>query len=119
MHGQCIYMRGVTQLKYSPATVKELFAAIMDKSTKDMRVSTIFELFPLAKINSVRNDECAFNIRCEASNVLNIVAWDENTPENQKKGQELSRAMSNIIADKEVKPEDSTDRAYGNYGGRH
>ena len=111
-------MRGVTQLEYSPATVKEVFAAIVDKSTKDMRVSTIFELFPLEKINSVRNDECAFNIRCEASNVLSIVAWDQNTPENQKKGQELSRAMTSIISSKEVKPEDSKDRAYGNYGER-
>ncbi|KLO07487.1 FAD-binding domain-containing protein [Schizopora paradoxa] len=116
-HGQCIYMRGVTQLEYSPATVKEVFAAVVDKSTKDMRVSTIFELFPLEKINSVRNDECAFNIRCEASNILSIVAWDQNTPENQKKGQELSRAMTSIISSKEAKPEDSKDRAYGNYVG--
>lgn len=109
-------MRGVTQLEYSPAAVKQVFTALMEKSSKDMRISTIFELFPLAKINSVSNDACAFNIRCEASNVLTIVNWDQNTPENEKKGLAVSHAVSEIIAGNEVKPEDSKDRAYGNYG---
>jgi len=117
VHGQCIYMRGITQLEYSPATVKQVFNAIVDKSDKDLRVSTVFELFPLAKINSVANDACAFNIRGDASNVLNIVAWDKNTAENAKKGQEICHMMSDIIARKEGKPEDSKDRAYGNYVG--
>lgn len=110
-------MRGVTQLEYSSTTAKEVFAAMVDKSTKDMRIMIILELFPLGKINSVRNDECAFSIRGEASNIISIVAWDQNTAENQKKGQEISRAVTSIISSKEAKPEDSKDRAYGNYGG--
>ena len=109
-------MRGVTQLRYSPSTVKEVFSTIVEKSSKDLRATTAFEFFPLKKINSVSNEACAFNIRGEASNVLNIVTWDVDNSENAKLGKELCHIMSDIVAKKEEKPADSKERAYGNYG---
>lgn len=114
--GQNFYMRGVTQREYSPEVVKRVFDCMCEVSSKDFRVTAIFELFPLDKINSVSNDAMAFNIRGSASNILCISAWDENTPENAVRGKGAAYAVTDIISDAEKKPEESKMRAYGNYG---
>lgn len=85
-------------------------------SSKDMRISVLFELFPLDKINSVANDATAFNIRGRDSNVLCITAWDEDSAECSVQGKEAAYAMTDIVSGAEEKPETSKTRAYGNYG---
>ncbi|KAI5124789.1 hypothetical protein M0805_005423 [Coniferiporia weirii] len=116
-HGQCIYMRGVTQREYSPVVAKQVFESMCKSSSKDFRVSLLFELFPLGKINSVANDATAFNIRGPDSNVLCICAWDENTSELGSRGKSMACAMTDIISGAEEKPDISKMRAYGNYVG--
>jgi len=110
-------MRGVTQLKYSPAVAREIFETMVKRSSKDMRISAVFELFPLGKINSISNEACAYNIRSVANNVLCLVSWDENTKENAKLGQDNCRVITGIVSNSEQVPQDSQDRAYGNYVG--
>lgn len=115
-HGQSVYMKGVTQLEYTPEIAKRVFEKMCEVSSKDMRLAVLFELYPLGKINSVSNDAAAFNIRGPASNVLCMSLWDENTPENGKIGKENVYAITDIISKAEQKPEASQTRAYGNYG---
>lgn len=115
-HGQCVYMKGVTQLEYSPEITKKVFEKMCEISSKDMRLAVLFELYPLGKINSVSNDSTAFNIRGPANNVLCMSLWDDNTPENGKVGKSNVYSITDIISMAEQKPEVSQDRAYGNYG---
>lgn len=110
-------MRGVTQRDYSPEVAKKVFERMCEVSSKDLRVTVIFELFPLAKINSISNNATAFNIRGLESNIMCITSWDGvDTPESAKAGRDAAYAMTDIIADAEKKPEISKMRAYGNYG---
>ncbi|THH08126.1 hypothetical protein EW145_g2912 [Phellinidium pouzarii] len=116
-HGQCIYMRGVTQHEYSPAVAKQVYERMCDISSKDMRISVLFELFPLDKIRSVAKDATAFNLRGPESNVLCICAWDEDTSEYGARGRNAAFVMSDIVSSAEESPETSKMRAYGNYVG--
>lgn len=115
-HGRRVYMRGVTQLEYTPAVTKRAFERMCELSDADMRITMIFELFPLAKINSKSNDAMAFNLRGPASNVLCMSIWDEDSPEFADRGYAGCHAMTKAISDAELKPETSITRAYGNYG---
>lgn len=66
---------------------------------------------------SVSNDATAFNLRNWDSNVLCITAWEDDSPEFAERGKEAGRAVTDIPAIEEGKPENSkTVRAYGNYG---
>lgn len=94
----------------------KVFEQMCESSSRDMRISVLFELFPLEKINSVANDATAFNIRGQDSNVLCIAAWDEDSAECSVQGKEAAYAMTDIVSDAEEKPETSKTRAYGNYG---
>lgn len=115
-HGHRVYMRGVTQVEYSPAVAKRVFQRMCELSDATMRITLIFELFPLDKINSKTNDAMAFNLRGPASNVLCLCIWDNNAPEYAMRGYAASHAVTDIISNAEPKPEVSVSRAYGNYG---
>ncbi|EJD01257.1 FAD-binding domain-containing protein [Fomitiporia mediterranea MF3/22] len=116
-HGQNVYMRGVTQYEYSPACVKRVFERMCEVSSKDLRISVIFELFPLDKINSVANDATAFNLRGPDSNVLTVTFWDDDDLESSVQGKDAAYAMTDIVSNAEKEPEKSKTRAYGNYVG--
>lgn len=116
-------MRGVTQLEYSPETARQVFKRMCELSSAELRISVLFELFPLGKINEVSNNAAAFNIRGEAQNVMCLVAWDDigdgdvtRREEETERGRQIARRVTDIIADAEKAPEASKMRAYGNYG---
>ena len=134
-HGQNIYMRGVTQREFSPECTKKVvsirckyqtrvsfdllvkvFERLSELSSKDMRASVIFELYPLDKIRSVPNDATAFNLRGPENNVFCITLWDEDTAERSVQGKETCYAITNIVSNAEENPDVSAMRAYGNYG---
>lgn len=117
-------MRGVTQLEYSPEITRQVFKRMCELSSAALRISVLFELFPLGKINEVSNNATAFNIRGPAQNVMCIVAWDDvgdgdvqRTEEETEQGRRVARRVTDVIANAEKAPEASKMRAYGNYGG--
>ena len=134
--GANIYMKGVTQHRYSAECAKkvnnqmptytsldivltfllQVYERMCELSSKDLRISVLFELFPLEKINSVSNNATAFNIRGPNSNVLCITMWDVDSLENSELGKKAAYAMTDIVSDEEKLPEASKTRAYGNYG---
>jgi hypothetical protein len=82
----------------------------------DFQMSIAAEYYPLAKIISVPGDATAYN-RIPYPNVLNIIRWKDNTPENTKWAQMSSRKLLGIIKNgDEFVAGDARVDGYGNYG---
>jgi hypothetical protein len=78
----------------------------------------MFEYFPLTKVNSVPGDATAFQ-RISYPNVLNIIRWKDNTPENVKWAQMSSRKIMEIVTNgNEGSLGGLKVNGYGNYGER-
>jgi hypothetical protein len=62
----------------------------------DIQMSVMVEYYPLTKINSVSSGSTAYR-RVPYPNVVNIIRWKENTPENVKWAQMSSRKVMEIV----------------------
>jgi len=118
-HGQCAYLRGALQTKGIPELEHAVFDKLVELSSPQWRVAIIHEFHSLKKITSVSKNATAFNNRSQRRAIMAGCFWDENTPENQKKGHDIIHSITDIIASYEEDPEDAKDRAYGNYEGDH
>ena len=112
-------MRGVGQTQYSPSLVKETFAAVSERSTPDMQVMMIYDLFPRGKINSVPKDACAFSTRGLAYNCIAVAVWDQASEVNDKKAKGHIEVLTKIVANKEEDPSASLHKLYSNFSAYH
>lgn len=108
-------MRGVGQTSYSPSVVKETFSAVSERSTPEMQVMMIYDLFPREKINSVSQDACAFSTRGLAYNCIVVAVWEEASELKNKKAKEHIETLTEIVASKEKDPSVSLHRLYSNF----
>lgn len=115
-HGQSVYTRGAKQREYSPSVVKRAFAQLAESSGPKMRMALSFELYPLAKIDSVPSDATAFGGRGTGNNVLCVCAWDDASPEAATRGREAARVLTGVVASAEADSQASLLKAYVNYG---
>ncbi|KLO07481.1 FAD-binding domain-containing protein [Schizopora paradoxa] len=115
--GQNVYFRAVTQTGVHPDVCAAAFKYIPEFSTSESRFALIWELVPNKKINSVSNTAMAFNCRGPQFNVLCVCQWDTNDPESNKAARDKVFAATDMIASRDVDPDDSRGKSYGNYIG--
>lgn len=118
-HGQGRYLRGVTQLQYTPETAREAFKRMCELSVNGLHVAVTFEFYSLDKTNEVPNTATAFNVRGPAQNVLFILTWDDDEARRDEQtvhARQVANVLTETIARAEKSPVASKTRAYGNYG---
>lgn len=108
-------MRGVGQANYSPSVVKETFAAVSERSSLDIRVMMIYDLFPREKINSIPKDACAFSTRGPAYNCIAVAVWEKESEVQQAKAKQHIEVLTQIVASKERDASDSLHKLYSNF----
>lgn len=116
MPNRRVYIRGVSQRQYSASVAKEVYAAVVARSTPALKVHLNFELFPRGKIGSVAPDACAYNLRWSAHNVVCISDWTDNSEDLQSKAKGHADTLARIVSSKEPNPWDAEELVYPNYG---
>ncbi|EGO01574.1 hypothetical protein SERLA73DRAFT_103446 [Serpula lacrymans var. lacrymans S7.3] len=114
-HGRAAYMKGVYQTKPRVDVILQAFDRMVALSeTRDLEVAILIEYFPLGKITEVTNDATAFR-RVRAGNVLSLVYWDEDTPDNQQRARDIAWELSNIVVKGQHDLSEVDNTGYGNY----
>lgn len=116
-HGKYGYARAITQTNLRPDVFGAVFERFVELSSSgDMQFTILFEYLPFGKINSVSNTAMAFNNRGTHRQSLFAIQYAKESPELAKRAREAARELSNIVTAAEPSVEESTTRAYGNYG---
>jgi hypothetical protein len=112
-------MKGVSQKKPEIISTSKAFERVIQLSeNKEFRMAIIFEYLPLAKINGVPQGTTAFrrDPTDPAANVLTLVMWDKDTPENLKYARDAVHEVSAIITEGQTNLSKSQAEGYSNYG---
>ncbi|TDL29767.1 FAD-binding domain-containing protein [Rickenella mellea] len=116
--GKNYYIRGVSQLQPRADISQTIFDGMVKHSSDgEFHVNMLFEYLPLGKVNSVAHDATAFRSRGPQNNVVSLIIWGNNTPENTAKGRAIAHELTSVIVESERPPSESDNSGYGNYEG--
>jgi hypothetical protein len=107
-------MKGVFQTKPHFDSIREVFERVQSDEKKDFEIAILYEYLTLTQINSIPNGATPF--RSPGYNVLSLVRWPHDTPENLKYAGELVRELTNIVLKGRAELLGSENSGYGNYG---
>ena len=117
--GKCTYMKGVFQTKPHLDSVRQVLKRVQQTDENHGHLSmTLFEYFPVTKVNSVPNGATPF-CRYPGYNVLSVTRWEHDTLDNYKYGRDTTRELTSIISKGQGELAGYENTGYGNYGWFH
>ena len=69
---------------------------LVSLADSDIQTIVLIEYFSFKKIQSIRNDACAFQ-RPKFNNAVPLLTWGNNTPENLVLARRIAREFASII----------------------
>ncbi|TDL29769.1 FAD-binding domain-containing protein [Rickenella mellea] len=113
--GKNAYTAAASWRTPSPDIFKAHFEKMVEVSAdKTFQVLVIYELFNVAKVNSVPNDAMAFRSRGPQTNIIIISYWENNTPEKLARARSIAHDFVSIVTSSEIAPLENENSGYGN-----
>jgi hypothetical protein len=110
------YLKGTALIKARYEPTQQCFTRLLELSEgPEFDIFIGFEYLPLTKVMQAGPDATAY-VRRGYPNVINIIRWKDNTPENLEIARTIGQELIGIIAKSNIGAGAAVNLGYGNYG---